>query len=374
MYLEPAGGELHALVDEAAAQCAGEHREEISAFLHESIAQAESIAHWFALILARLFRDTPLCLFLPSLPAARRGAFAVMAREVASPLVATHLSNAAASRLEALGYPAQVLKGADECGFFLDVEGRRAKVLWNRDAFHLPTERITCTRDEMAALLEQDPARFSANVILRPIVQQALFPAAAYVAGPGEIAYWLQFREVFEHFGQPMPIVYPRLQALLLDTKTRKLREKFGLDSAAWFDPMDSVEQRALLNGSTSPLLNALRVNRPGVAAALDALNRAVEAAAGKDRAAAERTRHFGQHTLANLDRLEQTFAQADLAQADALRAQVHRVANVIAPMRKPQERVYCLVSWLFDYGWELIPTLMDRLDAQTEDLQEIEL
>ena len=62
------------------------------------------------------------------------------------------------------------------------------------------------------------PAGFSPSVLLRPIVQDALFPTICYVAGPSELAYLGQLRGVYEHFGVPMPLIYPRATATLLDS------------------------------------------------------------------------------------------------------------------------------------------------------------
>ena len=54
-------------------------------------------------------------------------------------------------------------------------------------------------------------------MLLRPLYQDALFPTAAYVAGPSEIAYFAQLAPVYERFGMPMPVVYPRKTITLLD-------------------------------------------------------------------------------------------------------------------------------------------------------------
>ena len=72
-----------------------------------------------------------------------------------------------------------------------------------------------------AALIQEAktaPAAFSPNVLLRPIVQDTLFPTICYVAGPNELAYLGQLRQIYERFGVPMPLMYPRASATLVDS------------------------------------------------------------------------------------------------------------------------------------------------------------
>lgn len=68
-----------------------------------------------------------------------------------------------------------------------------------------PEER---TQLQRAAYLT--PERLSPNVLLRPLYQEVILPNIAYVAGPAEIAYWLELAPVFAAFEVFMPVLYPR--------------------------------------------------------------------------------------------------------------------------------------------------------------------
>jgi len=46
--------------------------------------------------------------------------------------------------------------------------------------------------------LENNPAAFSPNVILRPVFQEWILPNIAFIGGGGELAYWLELKKVFE--------------------------------------------------------------------------------------------------------------------------------------------------------------------------------
>ena len=73
------------------------------------------------------------------------------------------------------------------------------------------------------------PERFSPNVLLRPLVQDTIFPTVCYVGGPSELAYLGQLRDVYAHFGVPMPLVVPRASASVVDSATLRFLAKHDI-------------------------------------------------------------------------------------------------------------------------------------------------
>ncbi|MCP4643265.1 MAG: bacillithiol biosynthesis cysteine-adding enzyme BshC [bacterium] len=378
MYRVPVEASLHAAVDEAARRTTGsELADDVSTFLHESLDASDSLADWSARILARLFRDTGLVVFSPDLPEARRAAAELLAVEIAHPLESTRLLNEAGRGLTDLGYETQVVKNDTECGFFLEVEGRRRKVVFERGKYHLPGTGDSYTVDALHELLQTAPERFSPNVALRCIAQQWLFPAAAYVAGPGELAYWAQLKPLFAHFAEAlpslggMPVVYPRAQAVLTSTKVRQLLDGLGLALDDFDQPEQTLFDRALNATVEHPGRQTLAEGRIDLETAADALTQRLEV---DDAVAGLMARRLTDTIRDRLDRVDRTLRHRDQAQADAVHAQVKRLCNTIAPWRKPQERVYTVVSFLFQHGWGLIGRLLDELDIESFRTNEVEL
>jgi len=372
MYGVPLEASLHDLVDRAAEAAPGSDlREDVAAFLHESLDASDSLADWTARILVRLFRDTPLVVFAPHLPAARALAAPVLEREIGGPLESTMLLNEAGKRLKEAGFHQQVAKGVTECNFFVEVDGRRRKVLFEDERYVLPDEETSYSTDELLGLLASTPGRFSANVALRCVVQQHLFPVAAYVAGPGEIAYWAQLRQVFAHFGTEMPSVYPRARCVLTTRKVNQLREKLGFTLEDLEGPPDVLAERALEVTSRAPARDVLARHRETIRAALSPLGEELQP---YNKTAARMASNTAQRLDKELDRLERTILKGDEAQSEAVRNQVARLCNALYPLRKPQERVCNIFSFLFEHGWDLVPRLIEAIDIDSFEMKEIEL
>ena len=77
--------------------------------------------------------------------------------------------------------------------------------------------------------LADGPVVFSPNALLRPLVQDTLLPTLAYVAGPSELAYLAQAQVLYEAFGRPQPVVFPRAAFTLVDHRIQRLLEKYHL-------------------------------------------------------------------------------------------------------------------------------------------------
>lgn len=376
MHRVPATPQIHQFIDLARKFCPGsELAAQVAEGLHDAANEAESVSDWFARLMARLFAGTPLHLFSPDLPGARRAAAPVFQHEAAEPLASTRLLNETGKALEALGYPAQVVKGGRQCNFFLEVNGKRRTVWFQNGRFMVPRETAQFSPDEMQALADTAPERFSANVALRCVVQQALFPGTlAYVAGPGELAYWAQLKRFFTHFGQPMPVVYPRARAVVIAQKERQLLDRFGLSAGQMDAPRDVLEERAARAVAANPAIALVHQERSTLEHELASLAERLADSRGANETARQAALGIRDHLARGFDRLERHLLHNDTEKYSAAARQVDRLCTALAPERKPQERVYCVYSFIFAEGGAFIDKVLDQLDITSFALNEVRL
>lgn len=104
----------------------------------------------------------------------------------------------------------------------------RQRITFNTETqyYQINQQEIRFSKAEILEELHQYPERFSPNVILRPVYQQAVVPSVAYIGGGGELAYWLQLKEVFNHYQVSYPILGLRNSALWIDkTNVKKMKK-----------------------------------------------------------------------------------------------------------------------------------------------------
>lgn len=369
----PLTGQLNKLIDQAAAVTpSSECTEEIRDFLIRALGESASVAEWFSRIQARLFARTALRLFDPRLPAARRTAAAILEQEIEAPLESTALLMRQGDILESRGFGRPIRRTETMCNFFLEIEKIRCTMFYENGRFHAPEAERSFSKPEMKALLAARPELFSGNVALRPIIQQALFPVLAYVAGPGEIAYWAQLKPLFNLFDQPMPIVYPRMKGLITTLKNNKLRKRFSADTTQPFD-LNQVLTRALEQEHANRYHNAFQKGRISLDDAF-AHFLAPFLAPGTPAAVQQLAQRFQKNQQFYFDRFGKALLFSDQEKRKTLENQLTRLHCFFSPNGKEQERVLSLFSFLFEQGWSLIDRMLDVFSPDKTGVQEFEL
>ncbi|MBI4418737.1 MAG: bacillithiol biosynthesis cysteine-adding enzyme BshC, partial [Ignavibacteriales bacterium] len=127
---------------------------------------------------------------------------------------------------------------------FLFHNGGRYLIEPKASGFGLKNSRQQFSREQLLSLVNEQPDRFSPNVVLRPICQDSLLPTLAYVAGPAEISYFAQLRPLYAAFSIPEPIIYPRASATIVEEKVEKVLSRYHLTITEFFRDVELVKQK----------------------------------------------------------------------------------------------------------------------------------
>jgi bacillithiol synthase len=139
----------------------------------------------------------------------------------------------ASSELESMGYKAQAF--VRDINFFYLGDGQRNRIEKDGDGFVVLQSEQTFTADELSQAIRHTPEKFSPNVLLRPLYQETILPNLAYIGGPGELAYWLQLKSVFELEGVPFPLLIPRSFVSVIPSSSAQKLEELELGFADLF-------------------------------------------------------------------------------------------------------------------------------------------
>ena len=139
-------------------------------------------------------------------------------------------------------YSAQV--NPREINIFYKEKGLRERIEKQGNDYVVLNTEIRFTEQELKNIIETTPDKLSPNVVLRPLYQQKILPNIAYVGGPGEIAYWLEYKTMFDAFKIHFPILMPRHFVLFFDKGTQNKIQKLNLTIEDVFkDGEDLVKQ-----------------------------------------------------------------------------------------------------------------------------------
>src|SRR5690606_34074167 len=120
------------------------------------------------------------------------------------------------------------------------------------------------------------PERFSANVLLRPVIEAALLPTVAYVAGPGERRYLVhQAALVYPHLDIVPQAVVPRWGATVVDPTTESLLERLGVGAEEVIRGEQGFERLLLLRDMPDEVGDALATLREAIEGAQATLSHA---------------------------------------------------------------------------------------------------
>jgi len=329
---------------------------EFSAGLLDSIRQAYQPGSGMADAFGRWLETTlgahGLVLYDASDPAAKPLVAELFARELETAGTTARIAMSAGETLQTHGYHAQAVVSDDAVALFYLNSGRDA-IKRTADGFAVG-DRIEPAQ-RLIQQAREHPELFSPNVLLRPLVQDTVFPTACYVAGPNELGYLGQLKGVYEAFGLPMPLFQQRATATVVDANTMKFLSRHEFP----FEALRAQDEAALNELLESHLPAAVEASLQDAGRTVEAqISRLAQEVAQVDPTLEGAARSTLTRMQDDLKKLHGKVIQAAKRKDDTLRRQYQHAKTLTFPGGHPQEREIGFVSFLNKYG----PGLVDRL------------
>ncbi len=293
----------------------------------------------------------------------------VTLKRLATPLLRYELAHAEAhedavngqtQRLVSLGYHEQVPVRSDAVNVSYEDEHGRDRLMRAGADWELSRTKLRLSHAEVETLLQEQPQRFSANVLLRPVLASAVFPTLAYVGGPAEVSYFAQIGCLFAAHRVPMPLVVPRVGVEIVEYKVQKVLDKFSLSPAdvrVPFDRLVTEVVRAELPREITETFERLREQLT------DGYGNLVDAALKIDptlQVPLERARNAGHQQLTDMDKkIVRHLKRRNAIELDQLR----RASTNLFPHGEPQERVIGIATYYARYGPAILDVIADQID-----------
>lgn len=254
-----------------------------------------------------------------------------------------------------LGEHYKVQAGGREINLFYLVDNKRERIEQSGDAFEVKTLNLQFSKVEILKELKEHPERFSANVILRGAFQETVLPNIAFIGGGGELAYWLELKNVFEAVQIPYPVLLLRNSFLILSKEQASKLEKLGFSEADLFKDELSLLNTLVKRESDHQLTLSNELQQANeYYAHLRTITDAV------DKTLSEHLIALEKQALKKLTELEKKLLRAERFKYDIQKQQIAKLKQYLFPGNSLQERTDNVAVHYATHGKEWFDIIYD--------------
>ena len=339
---------------------------DIQAAVESSYVSGVPFGEAFGKLLSRLFEGHGVLLLESLDPRLHRlGGSVLRTAMECAPDIATELGERNRQLIEA-GYHAQVRVTPNSTLLFLFEDGQRMALRTEGGKF-LSGPGRSYDPAKLISMLEADPALFSPNALLRPVMQDTLLPTVAYVGGPSEIAYLAQSEPIYRGMLGRMPVIFPRASFTVLDSVSSRLLGKYGLSLPEVLAGRQPLREKMAAKFLPEGLMATFKGTGERLREDFSAIQKSLATLDPTLVDAASNSLQKMQFQLASLERRASAAVEH---RNDQVERDASRLENNLFPEKTLQERFYSGISLLAHFGMPLLDALYERISLDSGDHQ----
>ena len=232
----------------------------------------------------------------------------------------------------------------------------RARIEKQGDQYIVVDTDIRFSQSEILTELHQYPERFSPNVILRGVYQETILPGVVFVGGGGELAYWMELKNVFQQVGVHYPLLQLRNSFLLINQKQATQWSSMQFGDQDFFKPMLDLEVAYVKKHASEALhLSDQMESLTNLYAVIK--NEVVKV----DPTLGAHAENLAHQAKAKIAELEKKMVRAERRKQAVAIQRIHRIKKELFPQDNLQERVENFSKWVGQYDQSWIETIMEH-------------
>jgi len=232
----------------------------------------------------------------------------------------------------------------------------RERIEVRGDRYEVLNSNISFSKEELLAELADHPERFSPNVILRGLYQETILPNIAFIGGGGELAYWLELKDLFNHYQVPYPVQVLRNSFLVIEEKWQERINKLGFKIEDIFLPEQDLINQLVTRESEK------KIELNGTLSATEQLYESIKKqAASIDITLVKHVDSLKTTTLHRLQELQKKMLKAEKRKFSDQHRQIQSIREKLFPKNGLQERQDNMLYYYAKWGDEFIRKLYEQ-------------
>ena len=338
-----------------------EHTKDLLHMVRTAINNSKTFVDFFSYIIMELFKDTGLLIIDSGDERLRKLEKEFFLKQISHFSDITKSVKQQQAELKNDGFSNTIEISNQAVNLFYYDEKHHDRVLLEYDSqenlFIGKDNHLKFSLDEMLEMAGEFPEKLSNNVVTRPLMQEWLFPTLAFIAGPGEIAYWAELKKAFEWFELKMPPIVPRINITFLDRSIETDIVELNLDLFEILTNGIEKEKDKFLESIKDHELDKLFEKTKQ-----DFLlnyKQIQDYAKGKENGLIPLLLKNEARLLKQIDFMRDKFEQSTKIKHEVVLNKFNRVENALLPAGSPQERMLNGLYFINQYGIDFIHELL---------------
>ncbi|MBO9657223.1 MAG: bacillithiol biosynthesis cysteine-adding enzyme BshC [Chitinophagaceae bacterium] len=342
------------LIDRMEGQLSVEtYGKEIIQLIRQHYRSGDTVQHATFSFVNALFAEYGLIVLLPDNTALKKQLIPVFEDDLLHQ-TASGIVGKTAESIQAAGYKTQA--HPREINLFYLKDDMRERIELHGKAYSVLNTTMEFPQEQMLAELQWHADRFSPNVILRGIYQETILPNIAFIGGGGELAYWLELKDLFVHYKVPFPALILRNSFLVIEKKWQDKINKLGFSIEETFSKEEVLLNKLVKRDTVNQL--QLEDTLAQTNALYDSI---LQQATAIDTTLEKHVQALRQKAMYRLTELEKKMLRAEKRKFSDQKGQIQAIRKTLFPGDGLQERIDNISYFYAKFGKRFIDKLYEH-------------